>query len=121
MLHRVGEGEEIAHCVFESVAKCYQFLPAIDGDKPPVLQIPSKFFRLDAKIDNVRVGPDKWVERLDVGSGRSICFAAVHAHSPAFAQLNGHDARRRIGAKEQRVFLEFHIERFLDFARNDKL
>src|SRR5438045_51201 len=96
-----------------------QFLPAIDGDEPSVLQIAAELFCLDAKIDYIRGGPDKWVERLDVGNGRSICFAAMYAHSPAFAQFNGHDPRCRISAKEQRVFLEFHIERFLDFARND--
>ena len=121
MLHGIRKREEVAPRVFESVAKCYQFLPAIDGDEPSVLQIAAELFCLDAKIDYIRVGPDKWVERLDVGNGRSICFAAMYAHSPAFAQFNGHDPRRRISAKEQRVFLEFHIERFLDFARNDKL
>ena len=53
MLNRIGKREEIAAGVFESVAKRNQFLPAIDCDEPAVLQIAAKFFRLDAKIDNV--------------------------------------------------------------------
>ena len=78
MLHRIGECEEIAAGVFQSVAKRDQFLPAIDGDQPAVLQIAPEFFRFDAKIDNVRVGPDERMKRLDVGNGRSICFAPMH-------------------------------------------
>ena len=53
MLNRIGEREEVAPAVFESVAERDQFLPAIDRDKPAVLQIPLEFFGLNAKIDNV--------------------------------------------------------------------
>ena len=68
MLNRIGKREEIAAGVLESVAERNQFLPAIDCDEPAVLQIAPEFFRLDAKIDNVGVGPDKRVKRLDVGT-----------------------------------------------------
>src|SRR5207244_13379078 len=84
MLNRIGEREEIATGVFESVAKRNQFLPAIHCDEPAVLQIAPEFFRLDAKIDNVRVGPDKRVKRLDVGYRRTIVFPLMHAHGAAF-------------------------------------
>ena len=108
MLNRIGEREEIAAGVFESVAKRNQVLPAIDCDEPAVLQIAPEFLRLDAKIDNVRVGPDKRVKRLDVGSGRTIRFPPMHTHGAGFAQLDGYNPRRRIRAEEQRVFLKFH-------------
>jgi hypothetical protein len=32
----------------------------------------------------------------------------MHTHSAGFAQLNGHNPRRRIRAEEKRVFLKFH-------------
>jgi hypothetical protein len=32
----------------------------------------------------------------------------MHTHGAALAQLNGYDPRRRVRAKEQRVFLKFH-------------
>ncbi len=108
MLNRIGEREKIATGVFESVAKRNQFLPAIDGDEPAIFQIAAQFFRLDAKIDNIGVCPDKRMKRLDVGNGRPICFPPMHTHGAAFAQLNGDNPRRQVRAEEQRVFLEFH-------------
>ena len=108
MLNRIGKCEEIASRVLESVPKCNQFLPAIDGNQPAILQNAPEFFRFDAEIDYIRVGPYKWVERLDVGNCRSIYFPAMHAHGAGFAQFNGHNPRRLVNAKEQRVFLKFH-------------
>src|SRR5438034_8053526 len=108
MLNRIGKREKIAAGVFEAVAKRNQILPAIDCDEPAVLEIAAEFFRLDAKIDNVRVGPDKRMKRLDVGNGRTICFPPMHTHGAAFAQLDSHDPRRRVPTEEQRVFLKFH-------------
>ena len=40
------------------------------------------------------------MEWLDVGDCRAICFPPVHAHGAAFAQLNGHNPRRRVRAEE---------------------
>src|SRR5437879_761843 len=48
------------------------------------------------------------MERLDLGDCRSIFFPAISAHCSGLAQLNGDNARGRISAKKQRVFLEFH-------------
>src|SRR5262249_55612262 len=121
MLNRIAKREEITAGAFESVAKRDQFLPAIDCDKPPVLQIASEFLRLDPKIDNVGVGPDKRVKRLDVGNCRTICFPAMHAYSAGFAQLSGHNPRRWIRAKEQRVFLKFHVpSKFVSFRAKSR-
>ena len=52
--------------------------------------------------------PDERMERLDVGGGRAIRFAPVNLHGARIAQLDRDDPRRRIGAEEQRVFLESH-------------
>jgi len=60
------------------------------------------------------------MEWLDVGDGRSIWFPAVNTNRAGFAELNSDNSRRRISAEKKRIFLEFHSERFLDFARNDK-
>jgi len=49
MLHRIGQGEEIAPGVFESVAQGDEFFPAIDSDQPAVMEIALKLFGLDAK------------------------------------------------------------------------
>src|SRR5260370_22151504 len=108
MLNRIGKREEIAAGIFESVAKRNQFLPAIDCDEPAVLQIAPEFLRLDAKIDNVGVSPDKRVKRLDVGNRRTIWVPAMHTHGAGFAQLNSHNPRRRVRTEEKRVFLKFH-------------
>src|SRR4029077_3331318 len=108
MLNRIGKREEIAAGVFESVPKRNQFLPTIDGDQPSVLPIAPELLCLDAKIDNVGVGPDKRMKRLDVGNGRTIWFPAMHTHGAGFAQLNSHNPRRRVCAEEKCVFLKFH-------------
>src|SRR5436305_11009148 len=52
MLDRIGKCEEIATSVLKSVAKPYQFLPAIDCDEPAVLQIAPEFLRFHAEINN---------------------------------------------------------------------
>ena len=144
MLHRIGKGEEIAPRAFESVAQCDEFLPTIDRDQPAVLEIALKLFGFDAKIDNIRVAPDKWVERLNVGDGRSVRFPTINLNRSGLAELDGHNAWCWISAKEQRVLLEFHessnflsfraksrksltslratgIQRCFDFAQHDKM
>ena len=108
MLHRVGEGEEIAPGVPESVTQRKQFLPAIDCDQPGVLEITTEFFGFDAEIDNVAIGPHKWMERLDIGNCRSIVFPPINADRAGLAQLNGNNARRRISPEKHRVLFEFH-------------
>src|SRR5882762_5229480 len=120
MLHRIGEGEEIAPSAFKPVAQCDEFLPAIDRDQPAVLETALKLFRFDTKIDNVRVAPNKWVKRLDVGNGRSVCFPAINLNRASFAEFNGDNAWRWISAEEQCVLLEFH-ESSTDRADLDRL
>src|SRR5437867_5436453 len=108
MLHRIGKSEEIAPGVFESVAQCDEFFPAIDRDQPAVLEIALKLFGFDAEIDNVRVAPDKWVKRLNVGNSRSVRFPAINLNRASLAEFNGDNAWHWIRTEEQRVFLEFH-------------
>src|SRR5207244_1193113 len=108
MLHWVREREEVAPGILQSVTQRDEFLPTIDGDQPAILEIAAKFLGFNAEIDYVAVGPDEWMKRLDVGDRRSISFPAIDFHRSRLAKLNGDDARRRISAKEQRVFLEFH-------------
>src|SRR4029077_11861822 len=108
MLHGIGKREEIAPGVFEPVAQCDEFLPAIDRDQPAVLEIALKLFGFDAEIDNIRVAPDKRVERLNVGDGRSISFPAIDLNRSSLAEFNCHNARGWISAEEQRVLLKFH-------------
>ena len=109
MLHRIGESEEIAPGAFQSIPQCDQLFPAIHRDQPAVLETAFELFRFNAKIDNIRVAPDKWMERLNVGNRRAVCFPAVNLNRSGFAELNCNDAWRRISAEEQRVFLEFHF------------
>ena len=120
MLHRIGEGEKITPGVFKSVAQRDQFLPTVHRNSPAVFEIASELFCFDAKVDNVRVGPNEGMKRLDLGHGRSILFPAINLDRAGLAELDRDDARRRIGAEEHGVLFEFHSERFLDFARNDK-
>src|SRR5439155_24660412 len=108
MLHRIGKSEEIAPGVFESVAQYDEFFPAIDRDQPAVLEIALKLFGFDAEIDNVRVAPDKWVKRLNVGNGRTVRFPAINLNRSSLAELDSDNAGCWICAKEQRIFLEFH-------------
>src|SRR2546423_6146337 len=108
MLDWIGEREEIAPCVFESVAQSDEFLPAIDSDQPAILEIALKLFGFDAKIDNIRVAPDKWVERLNVGDGRFVRFPTINLNRSSLAEFNGHNARRWIRTEEQCVLLKFH-------------
>src|SRR6185369_11657995 len=115
MLNRIGKCEKIAARVFDSVAEPDQLLPAIDCDEPAVLQIAVEFFRLDAEVDNVRVCPDKRMKWFEIGDGRTICFPPMHTHGAGFAQLNGHNSRRRVRAEKQRVLLKFHLHKLLSF------
>src|SRR5947209_13462632 len=66
MLHRVGEREEIAPGILQSVTQRDEFLPAIDGDQPAILEITAKFLGFNTEIDNVAIGPHKWMERPNV-------------------------------------------------------
>src|SRR4030095_9547587 len=121
MLHRIGKGEEIAPGIFESVAQGDEFFPAVDRDQPAVLEIALKLFGFDAKVHNIRVAPDKWVERLNVGNGRSVRFPAINLNRSSLAEFNRDDAWRWISAKEQRVLLEFHeSSNFLSFRAKSR-
>ena len=66
-------------------------------------EIAGEFLSLDAKIDNIRVAPNEWMEGLDVGDCRTIFFTPVNFYGTSLAQLDGNNARRRIGAEEQAV------------------
>ena len=103
----------------EAVAQSDQFLPTINRDQPAVLQVAFELLGLNSKIDNIGVAPDKWMERLDVGDGRSVLSAAIELYRSCFTQLNRNDARHRVRTKEHPVLLQFHSKRFLDFARNN--
>src|SRR5439155_23384035 len=118
MLHRIVEGEEIAVRFLEAVAQSDQFLPTINRDQPAVLQVAFELLGLNSKIDNIGVAPDKWMERLDVGDGRSALSAAINLYRSRFTQLNRNDARHRVRTKKHPVLLQFHSKRCLDFARN---
>src|SRR5262249_37857215 len=121
MLHWIGEREEIAPGVFEPVAQCDEFLPAIDSHQPAVLETALQLLGFDAKIDNVRVAPDKWVERLNVGNRRAVRFTAINLNRSSFAEFNRDNTWRRIGTEEQRVLLEFHeSSNFLSFRTKSR-
>src|SRR4051812_22437053 len=45
---------------------------------------------------------------LDVGRDRSVLFAPIDLYRPRFPQLDGDDARRRVGAEQELIFLECH-------------
>src|SRR5204863_1705501 len=121
MLHRIGQGEEIAPSAFESVAQCDEFFPAIDRDQPAVLEIALKLFGFDAEIDNIRVAPDKWVKRLNIGNSRSVRFPAINLNRTSFAKFNGDNAWHWICAKEQGVLLEFHfLNKLLSFRAKSR-
>ena len=109
MLDRIIKGEEIATRLFETVAQRDQFFPTIDRDQPAIFEVAFEPLGLDAKIDNVRVAPNKWMEWLDVGDGRSVLFAAINFHGAGLAELDGNNPRHRVGAEEQPVFLELHF------------
>ena len=79
MLDGIGEREEIAAGFLQPVAQRDQFLPAVDRDAPAVFEIAFELLRFDAKIDNVAVGPNEWMKRLDLDDGRSILLAAINA------------------------------------------
>ena len=108
MLNRIGKREEIASGIFQSVAQRNEFFPAIDRHEPAVFEIAGQLFCFNAKIDNVGVGPNERVERLDLGRGRSIFFPAINFDRPGLAQLDGHNPRRWVSAKEHRVLFEIH-------------
>src|SRR4029453_10832491 len=121
MLDGISESEEIAAGVFESVAQGDEFFPAIDRDQPAIPEIALKLFGFDAKIDNIRVAPDKWVERLNVGDGRSVRFPTINLNRSSLAEFNGHNARRWIRTKKQRVLLELHeSSNFLSFRAKSR-
>ncbi len=48
------------------------------------------------------------MKRLDVRGRRSILLPPINLDRAGFAQLDRDDPRRRIGAEEDRVLLEFH-------------
>ena len=108
MLHRIAEREKAAAGALQSIAQGDQFLPAIHADPPAVAQIAGELFGVDVQIGNVGIAPDEWVERLGVGDSRAILFPAINLHGPGIAELDRHDARRRVGSEKQRVFLESH-------------
>src|SRR2546430_3996556 len=108
MLHRIGEGEEIASSFLQSIAQSDQFLPTIDRDQPAIFEIAFELLGFDAKIDNVAIAPDKWMKRFDVGGGRSVIFPAINFHRTSFAELDCDNTGCRISGEKQRVFLELH-------------
>src|ERR1700730_1774422 len=108
MLNRIAQSEVVAPGVLETVAQRDQFLPAIDGDTPAVSEIAFELFGVDTKIDDVAVGPDKWMKGLDLGDDRPIFFAAINLYRAGLAQLDRDNPRSWIGAEERRVFLKFH-------------
>ena len=108
MLHRIAQREETPARALQSVSERDQFLPAVDANPPTIAQIAGEFFGVDIEIGDVRIAPDKRMERLDVGNGRAIFFAAVNLDGPSVAQLDRDDPRRRVGAEEERIFLESH-------------
>src|ERR1700704_6225104 len=101
MLNRIAQSEVVAARVLETIAQRNQFLPAIGCDTPTVSKIAFELFGIDAKIDNVAVGPDKRMEGLDLGDGRPIFFAPINLYRAGLAQLDRDNARGRISAKEQ--------------------
>src|SRR5438128_5030293 len=109
MLHRIGEGEEIASSFLQSIAQSDQFLPTIDRDQPAIFEIALELLGFDAKIDNVAIAPNKWMEWLDVGDGRSVIFLAINFHRSGFAEFDCDNAGCRVSAEKQRVFLTFHF------------
>ena len=108
MLHRIAQREEAAAGALQPVTERDQLLPAVDADPPAVTQIAAELLGLDVEIGHVGIAPDKRVKRLDIGRGRAILFAAINLHGPGFAQLDRNDARGRVRAKKERVFLESH-------------
>src|SRR5439155_17452323 len=108
MLHRVSEREEIASGIFQSIPQRDQFLPAIHGDQPAILEIALEFFGFDTEIDNVAVSPDERMERLDIHNSRTIRFSSVNFNCSSFAEFDGDNSRRRISAEKECIFLEFH-------------
>jgi hypothetical protein len=48
------------------------------------------------------------MERLDLGAGRSILFAAINPDRSGLAQFDRHHSRRRVCPEKRGVFLEFH-------------
>src|SRR4030095_14506932 len=75
---------------------------------PAVFETALELLGFDTKIDNVRVTPNEWMERLNVNNGRSVPFPAINIDRAGLAQRDGDNARCRMCAKEHRVFLEFH-------------
>src|SRR4029077_17130440 len=108
MLDRVGESEEIAPGVFQTVTQGDQFLPTVDGDKPFVFEIADEFFRFDAEVDNVAVRPNKWVERFHVGDCRPVLLPTMDLHGAGLAQFYGDNSRGWVGPKQNLVLFEFH-------------
>src|SRR5207245_7233036 len=88
MLDGISERKEIAPGFFEAVTQRDQFLPAVDGDAPTVFKIAGEFFSLDAKIDNIGVAPNEWMERLDVGDCRTIFSTPVNFYRAGFPQFD---------------------------------
>src|SRR5207248_5517669 len=121
VLYRIGEGEEIASSVLQTVTQADEFLPAIDRDQPTVIEIALKLFGFDAKIDNIRVAPDKWVKRLNIGNGQSICFPTINLNRSSFAEFNCDNAMRRMGFEVYAVLLEFHfLNKLLSFRAKSR-
>src|SRR5438067_13905172 len=108
MLHRVSEREEIASGIFQSIPQRDQFLPAIHGDQPAILEIALEFFGFDTEIDNVAISPDERLKWLDIDKSRTVRFSPINFNCSSFAEFDCHNSRRRISAKKERVFLEFH-------------
>src|SRR5262249_26427471 len=77
VLDWIGEGEEIAPGALQSVSQANQFFPTVHRDQPAEFQVAFELFRFDPKIHNVRIGPDEWMKRLNLGDCRSILFAAM--------------------------------------------
>ena len=45
------------------------------------------------------------MKRLNIHYGAAVFFAAINFYCSGFAQLDGYDARRRIGAEKQACYL----------------
>ena len=72
-------------------------------------KIAASFSAFDSEISHIGIRPDERMERFDVRHGRSVLLAAINAHRTGLAHLDRDDARRGIGAEEQRVFLQSSI------------
>ncbi len=118
MLHWIAQREEAAAGALQAVAKRDQLFPAAHAHEPVELQIarePPGI--LHPEICDVGISPDERMEPLHVTDGAAVALAPVNAHRSGVAHLDRDDARRGIGAEEQRVVLKSHTGWCATFRR----